>query len=154
MNKCEHDWLDVSIFSMSDEREFLCSRCKRKKVVPNHVVYRTIAEICNTALLERQAMERTSGMAPGEIQLLLPSGLIWTTEKPTKPDWYWYRDRHIHAQIVQVRYWIGYHESDSEIDYLQMYRVDDFQDKVEDMQGEWAGPLERPLEPPVESSIN
>jgi hypothetical protein len=65
------------------------------------------------------------------------SDLNWTTKKPTKPGWYWYRGE-CKGNIVKV---IHYIDDDGDGPYLATS-----EDLVlTDLDGEWAGPVEPPL---------
>jgi hypothetical protein len=67
MNECRHEWADVTR-DVRDERVFLCGKCKLQKVV---------------GTFKNLVIE-------AERQLGNPA-LSWTTEKPSKPGWYWFR---------------------------------------------------------------
>ena len=64
-------------------------------------------------------------------------GMIWTTEKPTKPGWYWYRSE-CDGHTVKV---IHYIDDDGDGPYLAT--SEDL--ALNDLDGEWAGPVEPPL---------
>ena len=68
--------------------------------------------------------------------------VIWTSEKPTKPGWYWYRSQHDRVQIIELIEWnkelrtIGV--SPGMYPHQETHRVPDGPG------AEWAGPMERP----------
>lgn len=56
------------------------------------------------------------------------SAMTWTTEKPTVPGWYWWRNK-------------------TRMDIFQVRQIDiDIWDDVPHAPAEWAGPLEPPKE--------
>jgi hypothetical protein len=67
--------------------------------------------------------------------------MTWTTNKPTKVGWYWYRkDPHSHAHPVKIY--------DAGI-VLYLWPLDDYAKahitvKLDDCSGEFAGPMEPP----------
>ena len=63
--------------------------------------------------------------------------MTWTTEKPTKPGWYWYRGE-CGGHTVKV---IHYIDDDGDGPYLAT--SEDL--NLTDLDGEWAGPVEPPL---------
>jgi hypothetical protein len=65
------------------------------------------------------------------------SNLNWTKKKPTKPGWYWYRGEG-DGNTVNVLHYI---DDDGEGPYLAT--SDDR--ALNDLNGEWAGPVEPPL---------
>ena len=65
------------------------------------------------------------------------SNLTWTTRKPTKTGWYWYRSE-CNGKTVKVLHFI---DDDGEGPYLAT--SDDV--TLNDLDGEWAGPVEPPL---------
>jgi len=70
--------------------------------------------------------------------------MIWTTEKPVKPGWYWYRaDSSIeaHAQVVHVR------EPNQELarnEWEVEFTGFETAHKLDEQKGEWAGPIPEP----------
>ena len=66
------------------------------------------------------------------------SELKWTRKKPTKPGWYWYRGQ-CDGHTVEVIHFI---DDDGEGPYLAT--SDDL--AIDAMDGEWAGPVEPPLQ--------
>ncbi len=65
-------------------------------------------------------------------------GMIWTTKKPTKPGWYWYRgESDGHTEKV-----LHFIDDDGDGPYLAT--SDDL--ALNDLDGEWAGPVEPPLQ--------
>ena len=66
------------------------------------------------------------------------SNLIWTTKKPTKPGWYWYRGE-CDGHTVKVIYYI-----DDDGDGAYLATSEDL--ALTDLDGEWAGPVEPPLQ--------
>lgn len=60
--------------------------------------------------------------------------MIWTFDKPTKPGWYWWR--------LKKQGWMGVHHIDED---LCVSTTEDH-DSVDDINGEWAGPLVPPEE--------
>lgn len=61
--------------------------------------------------------------------------LIWTTDQPTKPGWYWQRRPHFKgegAHIVQVRNYVG--------------KLCIMNWEIPNKDVEWAGPIPEPLE--------
>jgi len=73
-------------------------------------------------------MSRTTGTA----------AMNWTTDKPTKPGWYWYRGE-CDGHTVKVIHFI---DDDGDGPYLAT--SDDV--ALNDLGGEWAGPVEPPLQ--------
>jgi len=73
------------------------------------------------------------------------SDLTWTTDKPTKPGWYWYRENN-RLCVWYVRVGDG---KRTELWVYQPHRISDghgiqlFYFKG----GEWAGPIKEPKEP-------
>ena len=66
------------------------------------------------------------------------SGLNWTTKKPTKPGWYWYRGE-CDGNTPKVLHFI---DDDGDGPYLATS-----EDRaLNDLDGEWAGPVEPPLQ--------
>jgi len=63
--------------------------------------------------------------------------LIWTTKKPTKTGWYWYRHE-CDGSTVKVLHFI---DDDGEGPCIAT--SDDV--ALNDLTGEWAGPVEPPL---------
>jgi hypothetical protein len=63
--------------------------------------------------------------------------LAWTTERPTKPGWYWYRGQ-FNGNTVKVIHFI-----DDDGDGPYIVTSDDL--ALNDLDGEWAGPVEPPL---------
>jgi hypothetical protein len=63
--------------------------------------------------------------------------MTWTTDKPTVPGWYWWRN----AQGI-IEHHIVWH--DEEEDFLCMVTDDGNRIDVGSAGGEWAGPLEAP----------
>jgi hypothetical protein len=62
----------------------------------------------------------------------------WTTKKPTKPGWYWYRgESDGHTEKV-----LHFIDDDGDGPYLAT--SDDL--ALNDLDGEWAGPVEPPLQ--------
>jgi len=66
------------------------------------------------------------------------SGLTWTTEKPTQPGWYWWRKSRRH-EIEIAKLW------DVDNIYGQFHQ-DPHVFRVDEVGGEWAGPLAPPEE--------
>jgi hypothetical protein len=70
------------------------------------------------------------------------SDLNWTTDKPTKPGWYWYRSKRDRLQIIELIEWnnelrtIGV--SPGMYPHLETHRV------PYGREAEWAGPLTPP----------
>jgi hypothetical protein len=62
--------------------------------------------------------------------------MTWTTQKPTRPGWYWYRDLPFRTEfVVNV----------CELVTGELFAsADGFDQYVERLSGEWAGPLEVP----------
>ena len=70
----------------------------------------------------------------------LPNSLTWTTEQPTKPGWYWWRDSEAsEAQVVRVCV------ADDDVLGLRAETVN-WDCLVCECDGEWAGPIEEPKE--------
>jgi hypothetical protein len=65
------------------------------------------------------------------------SDLIWTTKKPAKTGWYWYHGE-CDGNAVKVLHYI---DDDGEGPYLAT--SEDV--TLNDLDGEWAGPVEPPL---------
>ena len=66
--------------------------------------------------------------------------LVWTTEKPTKPGQYWYRDKGLPPDIIVV-------EGDGSDKEPLIVRWECASDElVENIIGEWAGPIPAPLD--------
>ena len=67
------------------------------------------------------------------------SALPWTVHKPTKPGWYWYRpapDQDI--EVVKIARLHGHNL------HIYMLGDPDLCPSYEQVEGEWAGPLESP----------
>jgi hypothetical protein len=79
------------------------------------------------------------GRADRETEMIDPE---WTTEKPSKPGWYWYRSKRDRLQIIELIEWnnelraIGV--SQGMYSHLEAHRV------PYGPEAEWAGPLEPP----------
>lgn len=67
----------------------------------------------------------------------LPPAMTWTTEKPTKPGWYWWR-RGTWMFIRTV------HADDDGQCWADGYTVE----QLCEHDGEWAGPIAPPMESP------
>ena len=67
----------------------------------------------------------------------MSSPLTWTTDKPTKPGWYWYKAWDTRARVVEVV------ESDLRR-RLAVARTEALVDELEEDKYLWAGPLEEP----------
>ncbi|THJ10895.1 MAG: hypothetical protein CAF43_008605 [Nitrospira sp. CG24C] len=63
--------------------------------------------------------------------------MTWTTKKPTKTGWYWYR-RQSDGNTAKVLHFI---DDDGDGPYIAT--SDDL--TLKDLDGEWAGPVEPPL---------
>jgi hypothetical protein len=63
--------------------------------------------------------------------------LAWTTKRPTKPGWYWYRGQ-FNGNTVKVIHFI---DDDGDGPYIAT--SEDL--ALNDLEGEWAGPVEPPL---------
>jgi hypothetical protein len=61
--------------------------------------------------------------------------MIWTTEKPTKPGWYWYRT----SEEEKTLYMANVRELGG---HMHAIRSDGRSERVTDMPGEWQGSLE------------
>lgn len=91
--------------------------------------------------------------------------MIWTTEKPTKPGWYWYRrvikGQAGEAECVRLReafpselqgdrfYMRNLAQDTRRIDWMDFSNLKErhhsyYSQAIEDFEGEWAGPLEPP----------
>ena len=115
---CPHRWIDISIYEVPERARYVCMNC-------------------------RAQWEGEPGKCPCHPE---EKRSAWATEKPTKPGIYWWKsgDR---IEAVRIRWWIGYERRDSEFDRLRVYRFeyDDYMaENIEQMAGEWAGPLEPP----------
>jgi len=65
----------------------------------------------------------------------------WTTDKPTKPGWYWYKGEDhdmFHADGIAIV------EVIKEEDWLVCRHSNSDNEWIEDSQAQWAGPLEMP----------
>ena len=72
--------------------------------------------------------------------------MTWTTDKPTKEGWYWYREKMIEPECVLVFEGI-YESADGWTERRMMCRsIDEGDDStsVKHLSGEWAGPIEVP----------
>jgi hypothetical protein len=67
--------------------------------------------------------------------------LVWTKDKPTVPGWYWWR-RNGDAQILEVSVGGGRNDRCR----LWVRRGDEAAIRVDDLNGDWAGPLDPPKE--------
>lgn len=67
----------------------------------------------------------------------------WTTDKPTTPGWYWWREPHCSAQIVLILLGGGRNRK-----RLFMVRLgeSDAPPILEHVPGAWAGPIAEPEE--------
>lgn len=73
-----------------------------------------------------------------------PYKMTWTTEKPTTPGWYWYRNPFEKERVVRV-YGDQTPTETRRVDmWVQLH--DETDCNVDDMgeNGEWAGPLDPP----------
>ena len=112
MSECRHEWADVTR-DVRNQRVFLCGKCKLQKLVGRY----------GDLVIE------------AERQLGNPA-LSWTTDKPTMPGWYWWRE--VDSKdgfIVQV---------DIEGETVSSSGTADDASLDEMVGGEWAGPLEPP----------
>ena len=68
----------------------------------------------------------------------------WTTNKPTVPGWYWYRERHTDRPLIlDVQQLPG-----GKLAFLaNLNRLGEDYVYIEDLNGEWAGPLSPPARP-------
>jgi hypothetical protein len=62
--------------------------------------------------------------------------MTWTSEKPTVPGWYWYRDNAVPSRIVEVST-----RSGGALWVTRMQRNGCFVDRL---YGQWSGPIEPP----------
>ena len=62
----------------------------------------------------------------------MSGSMKWTTDKPTEPGWYWYRDIRNHKELYRPLYY-----AQDDIDDLHKWGSE---------YGEWSGPLELPKE--------
>jgi hypothetical protein len=78
MSECRHDWKDITR-DVKKPRLFLCSNCKLQQLRGSFgdVVIEAERQLGNPAL-------------------------SWTTNKPTKPGWYWYRSKRDRLQIIEL----------------------------------------------------
>ena len=70
----------------------------------------------------------------------------WTTEKPTKPGWYWYRDKDIPTQPVYVYNAVG--GLFVELWNGEIRSFESRSGRWKSMSGQWAGPIREPEEMP------
>lgn len=74
----------------------------------------------------------------------------WTTEKPTKPGFYWWRQWDGHVTLVEMIVWkdgkreLAILGSDEGVYIDQPSWMEDDRFALEDSRGEWGGPLEPP----------
>lgn len=68
--------------------------------------------------------------------MMTPAGQRWTRSKPTEPGWYWWRD-HVHGIPTMIE--VEGDGSDVEPLIVRWDCADD--EPVEQMDGEWQGPL-------------
>lgn len=71
--------------------------------------------------------------------------MIWTTDKPTRPGWYWWRNPELHyrAQVCRVSHARAPHDGEA----LGVAYTDGERYTLADMVGgEWAGPILEPDE--------
>ena len=80
---------------------------------------------------ENPVPKQVFGYSQGNIRM------IWTTKKPTKPGWYWYRGE-CDRDTVKVLHYI---DDDGDGPYLAT--SEDV--ALSDLDGEWAGPVEPSL---------
>ena len=66
------------------------------------------------------------------------SNLIWKKKKPTNPGWYWYRGESDDGHTAKELHFI---DDDGDGPYLA---TSDYVG-LDDLDGEWAGPVEPPL---------
>jgi CheY-like chemotaxis protein len=70
------------------------------------------------------------------------SNLIWTTEKPTKPGWYWYRSQRDRVQIIELI------DGNKELRTIAvspgMYSHQETHRAPDGPEAEWAGPIDPP----------
>ena len=93
------------------------------------------------------------------------SDLAWTTKKPTKPGWYWFRrvlrDTVGEAECVRLReafpsdlqddrlYMRNLPQDTRRVDWMNFSNLEErhhdyYSQAIEEMVGEWPGPLEPP----------
>ena len=67
--------------------------------------------------------------------------LTWTSSKPSLPGWYWYREKHTERPLILD---VQLLSSGKLAILAQLNRLGEDYIYVEDLNGEWAGPLEPP----------
>ena len=107
----------------------------RAKLAESEQAHDVIRKLC-----EREGVHHPEAAINRLKQQLAETGgpaMIWTTEKPTKPGWYWWRGPMWGKEITRVL------EVDSD-DAGAFYVRREYY--VNDLTGHWAGPLEPPHE--------
>ncbi len=81
-----------------------------------------------------------------------PGPMAWTTEKPTKPGWYWYRPPryklpgHHKPEIVEIIYTIWPGDREAELFAVLSGKTADYEESIlANVSGLFAGPIEPPL---------
>lgn len=67
----------------------------------------------------------------------LPPALTWTTEKPVKPGWYWWRYGARRKASVM-------HITQGHVQNMEVFTVGMFAMFINEVPGEWAGPIDPP----------
>ena len=74
--------------------------------------------------------------------------MTWSKDKPTVPGWYWYRGDYagisagVQPVVVYVAYGLHWGETSKSLAVQQPFM--DFADSLEQLPGEWAGPIAPP----------
>lgn len=109
MSDCEHEWIGSENRSIPLDKWRACRKCG--------VVEKAVE-------LERFC------------KMLDPPLLTWTTKKPNKKGWYWYRSNALDAFPVVIAV-------SPDLDIVGPW-PDGSEERLSTQDGEWAGPLEMP----------
>lgn len=85
----------------------------------------------------KEAMDRAARLVNSKLRCGAPTGARWSTEKPTKEGWYWYRGTDNKPNMVYV--YLGLLE-------MRAAALCDENWEVSSMCGEWFGPIDPPRE--------
>lgn len=120
MSDCMHEW--IILYAHCDERTVdrmrHCQRCDLRET-----------QRFRLQLIESTAKQQAAAMSAQE----------WTTEKPTKPGYYWAEELcngKLSRILVHVWWWVD--------EFVITYTGNDHPKSLKDTNYRWAGPLEPP----------
>jgi len=127
MSDCEHDWKDTSVYEVPAKIREICIRCGSVRV--------------------GVLLESLNNMPPGEIEYIqrLPP---WTTEKPSEQGVFWYKENGVPflavTTVVFLRDGSGSYV-EARIEQMPWGLLPTRRQRVDELNGQWAGPLEPPV---------